>query len=458
MADEEISETVAIYDRARECERLFDRYLSVLQQASHGEKKSAAAIAKDHQERFWAWATGLGVYAKPYLSLDWRLKDSPSIQELVILLLDLIKVNLSEGRSIRQLDLDPLDFNFHASRPTYLEIVRRGIEESLDRLDRLSVAIRQSSEASRARRVQNYLESHLDPHFETLIDNILRCLWPSAECSLLKQLQKSIVFRRARILYQQDCQNRLQAERTPQDDFETLAVQAQNEGERKEDFEQHGGHSEGRMASATAIHTHEPKSRTTQSVMESKKPSTVDEDIFKNKYVENAPSKSGTSLVSVAWADGFPYPPPPKPSAGKNGAKCTICFRPYMEISFRNETWWKHHVKQDIEPYTCISEDCTTPPLYFSSYTRWLRHMETVHRSNWIRHIHAPLTWGCVIDHDKVHKFASDTIFYKHLETNHPAQLGELGPDEIPVFVKNSRIPTLRDAGTCPICNLNVAQ
>jgi len=84
--------------------------------------------------------------------------------------------------------------------------------------------------------------------------------------------------------------------------------------------------------------------------------------------------------------------------------------------------------------------------------------METVHRSNWIRHIHAPLTWGCVIDHDKVHKFASDTIFYKHLETNHPAQLGELGPDEIPVFVKNSRIPTLRDAGTCPICNLNVAQ
>jgi len=97
MADEEISETVAIYDRARECERLFDRYLSVLQQASHGEKKSAAAIAKDHQERFWAWATGLGVYAKPYLSLDWRLKDSPSIQELVILLLDLIKVNLSEG-------------------------------------------------------------------------------------------------------------------------------------------------------------------------------------------------------------------------------------------------------------------------------------------------------------------------------------------------------------------------
>lgn len=248
----------------------------------------------------------------------------------------------SSGRSIRQLDLDPLDFNFHASRPTYLEIVRRGIEESLDRLDRLSVAIRQSSEASRARRVQNYLESHLDPHFETLIDNILRCLWPSAECSLLKQLQKSIVFRRARILYQQDCQNRLQAERTPQDDFETLAVQAQNEGERKEDFEQHGGHSEGRMASATAIHTHEPKSRTTQSVMESKKPSTVDEDIFKNKYVENAPSKSGTSLVSVAWADGFPYPPPPKPSAGKNGAKCTICFRPYMEISFRNETWWKY--------------------------------------------------------------------------------------------------------------------
>jgi len=50
-------------------------------------------------------------------------------------------------------------------------------------------------------------------------------------------------------------------------------------------------------------------------------------------------------------------------------------------------------------PYTCLSEDCAWPPLFFAHKRDWLKHMKNIHSADWIRRIHTT-TWYCDSGHD----------------------------------------------------------
>lgn len=90
-----------IYNLATECNDLFNQFRSQVS----GERVADGSgslinpkVVQEHEQRFWAWATGLGVFAEPNMSLDTKLKNHPEVQELVMLLLDVIKTNLKEGQ------------------------------------------------------------------------------------------------------------------------------------------------------------------------------------------------------------------------------------------------------------------------------------------------------------------------------------------------------------------------
>lgn len=92
-------EPQVIYDLAKNCDEWFSKYSSALTQR-HEEARQGylMLIVQDHRERFWAWVKDIGVYAEPLLSLDNRLADHPKVRDMVLLLLNLISVNLQEGK------------------------------------------------------------------------------------------------------------------------------------------------------------------------------------------------------------------------------------------------------------------------------------------------------------------------------------------------------------------------
>lgn len=64
----------------------------------------------------------------------------------------------------------------------------------------------------------------------------------------------------------------------------------------------------------------------------------------------------------------------------------------------RNPDESKHHTDEDTEPYVCLSEDCTSPMLFFIHMKDWMNHMEMFNSDQWNRKIHMS-PWYCDVGH-----------------------------------------------------------
>lgn len=86
-----------IYHLATECEGLFEKG------ASRGSLAEAGAVRlwEEYQERFTTWAAYLGVFAKRSLCLDRRLEHHPTLQDLVLQLLDILRRNLARSKDVQ---------------------------------------------------------------------------------------------------------------------------------------------------------------------------------------------------------------------------------------------------------------------------------------------------------------------------------------------------------------------
>lgn len=94
-----------IYSAALDCDLLFDKCLTqIAEPRTIGLlNESAAAVgrlARDHQARFQAWASYLGVFAEEDVCLDRRLSKSKDVQIMVINLLRTIFLNLRYCESL----------------------------------------------------------------------------------------------------------------------------------------------------------------------------------------------------------------------------------------------------------------------------------------------------------------------------------------------------------------------
>lgn len=81
-----------IFHLARACEDLFLKYADPELPVSDPRGR-----AELQQQRFYVWASYLGVFAAPDASLDKRLQESDDIQNLVVQLLSLMQRNLEFG-------------------------------------------------------------------------------------------------------------------------------------------------------------------------------------------------------------------------------------------------------------------------------------------------------------------------------------------------------------------------
>lgn len=121
----------------------------------------------------------------------------------------------------------------------------------------------------------------------------------------------------------------------------------------------------------------------------------------------------------------------------------------YFILTFYNSD----HVDEDIQPYVCLSEECTAPLLFFTSMKQWIDHMNFVHSKQWTRNIHTS-TWYCHIGHQET-SFYDLESFVEHMKAprSHP---GREPPSDLQVDTLSrtkQRLSIREDEYSCILCD-----
>ncbi|KAG8422124.1 hypothetical protein J3459_010709 [Metarhizium acridum] len=117
--------------------------------------------------------------------------------------------------------------------------------------------------------------------------------------------------------------------------------------------------------------------------------------------------RSSFGPTYVAWPR-----PPRKPSNfdDNDDVSCPYCFEK-LEPDELKKTKWRKHVKKDLEPYSCLDEECQTYLKMFPTEEQWSSHMKTRHMRG---------TWVCRMKpHSEAKSFSDEDQVQDHLKQKH---------------------------------------
>ncbi|RMJ10266.1 hypothetical protein CDV36_010103 [Fusarium kuroshium] len=467
-----------IYHSAVNCDALFKQLLTQSAQ-SNGQNY---ATLRDHHLRFERWVEFVGALADEQASLDDRLKPYPEVQDLVLQMLQMLDSNLCHVRfqlkenrgakpvydaiddsqpkaqieAHRTVELIPAEgppttrMTNNLPAALAVEAALKAVQEAIDRLQRLGTMIRRSSTVTIASRVKNYAfkaDAAENDEFNKLILLRVKGILPGISESLAIQLLESISHRRLRLLYQQRHQRKLERQR-PGRSNQSLSREPEMENQKSDPPPQPviSKSSQRKAAGMASVYSKsQPESGTAHS--------TFDLAAFQN-YQSQEDSVPPDNITVTSVAQGYSYPRPPRPQEGSKHIRCDWCFEEITDSQLQKPGWWRSHFKKDLQPYVCISEDCIDPPVYFTSFLLWRKHMEQFHTADWARRIHSPSVWYCDLDPDGYQEFESADQLREHLTSRHTIAT------EVQLARRLSRsvLPSPRKESICPLCNQNVSK
>ncbi|PKK49154.1 hypothetical protein CI102_4565 [Trichoderma harzianum] len=463
-----------IYSAALDCDLLFDKCLTqIAEPRTIGLlNESAAAVgrlARDHQARFQAWASYLGVFAEEDVCLDRRLSKSKDVQIMVINLLRTIFLNLRyflriiqirDNGTRRIVPKRETELDIQQSAPSIdnlaedLSQTQESIEGAIDRLHRLGVTIRQSSTAGLISRVRAFSAKRSDSSLEEMSFLMIKFLYPMAPLNLQRLLSRSILERHFNIEYRGEHQRRLAARRMlvlDDDDHKEDQPHADNGSQEvlrpttRKDY-----------VNEAADIVRDDSEKETDIILSKSgtKPSTLQTQEFERKVNEKKPLKalSAVSKTSSVPIGDVNYPKPPKPQGEYDWATCYWCFETFPHDKFQNVKWWRRHVDHDLRPYVCLVNTCSESLDAFDRFTPWMEHMEKHHSPNWIGTISCRAMWRCDIEHESPELFEDEASLKGHIREHHHAIFTE---SQIAGIARRSsiRIPGSKDI--CPLCSFD---
>lgn len=206
-----------LYRLACECEGLFDQ----LQEALPKTKLEGMIVDlfAEFQQRFSIWAVHLGVFSRKSQCLDASLQPFPDLQDLVARLLDILRRSLQqckdEMHSQGEVDQAPMGFNESHPKASMQTAALTAIDNTLTRLNRLGVKIRQSSCGKIDTRANIFVPGLDLKSFANLCANAVHALYPAAHQSLKDYLSKSMTDRYAKMLFFKSRHTKLEIRREP---------------------------------------------------------------------------------------------------------------------------------------------------------------------------------------------------------------------------------------------------
>ncbi|KAF5705675.1 ankyrin repeat domain-containing protein [Fusarium mundagurra] len=384
-------------------------------------------IMDDQLARFTLWASNMDVFGPPNISLDFRLRYSPNIVDILHQLLDVIYNSLMElkpideppatpSRKKRRLSIsdqtrmvgsddnasDTDSDEDQADKNTTL--LTYTISGTVTRLFRLSNAIRKSAKNSRAQKLKDY---QLDDETQRAIDELrlytdcyIRFRFPEAPESLRCALIEANVLRLRRLSYQQLHRRRI-----------ALSIERPQAGQSKLPLP--------KIPEKPRTVRFAPEATPKVKVI-NEEPSRQDYPPAPLTYATTARqteigalyAKSTTEVPrakSVLVNNELSFPPIPQQN------ECPYC-GVIIEFKGPNKSnIWRTHVIRDLEPFICLFTACTDScrqghdPLTFESSKSWMSHMQNSHG----------IAWECRAPSHKPMIFRDETQFQKHSYDEH---------------------------------------
>lgn len=191
------SDEDTIYRLACECEGRFDQIKDIVDKQEPGT--AVGQLCTEFQERFAVWTAHLGVFSRKSQCLDRQLRDLPDLQDLAVRLLDVLRRSLQQyaitserklGDSLHNVGDNPDESQStdHLSDSDWL----KAIDDTLHRLNRLAVTIRQAKRPIINQRLEKFALGRNTESFSLLCASAIQHLYPSAHPSLQDHLVDSM--------------------------------------------------------------------------------------------------------------------------------------------------------------------------------------------------------------------------------------------------------------------------
>ncbi|KAL2858223.1 hypothetical protein BJX68DRAFT_163001 [Aspergillus pseudodeflectus] len=370
-----------IFDAATECRYIF-RTAITTPRLMHQE------WPENRLADFNLWASSAGASATGKASLDYRLRENLDAHTILINLLSMLRILvqkcISQGK-VRALTVSSLtDAHLIAGEVGYTAAglsskettSRKDVEDNINRLTRLTVAIRKAGTRARLQKADSSFNPDdsqlvtLRQHLEFLLlvrpdehggsDSSGKQLGVARVNPIQQRLIDANLRRRNRFMYAQKHARRLGANFRPLQPTPIAMAPLVKPVPRSE-----------ASTSAYSAGVGEPiLGSTTTATM-------VDEPIVIPPKQQAAIST--TTAISVTTTR-ISYPKPPAVHDDQALFTCPCCCQS-LPVAMGRGNHWKKHLTRDISPYTCILEECPEPELLYVTKESWSSHMDKAHGS-----------------------------------------------------------------------------
>lgn len=125
-----------------------------------------------------------------------------------------------------------------------------------------------------------------------------------------------------------------------------------------------------------------------------------------------------------------------------------------VKLQDRRDEYWRHHVNEDLKPYSCLFPECAESLLFFTHRKEWKSHMALTHSRDWPRKVHTVI-WYCDIDHEPPERFETEWEWRKHMKdpSSHPKRkFPTPSKAQLDAILPSKKQVALRDRFVCPLC------
>ncbi|KAH0846016.1 hypothetical protein FOPE_11042 [Fonsecaea pedrosoi] len=465
---------MSIFQASKDCEALLEQCLRLPDIFNN-------KWALNQSASFRLWVESIGAFAPRSASADARLQGNENMKAAVMDLLDLLQLNLrqtieacqdpafiqsvseSQSQSNRQAlaealsssgsdDEDEVEME-EVSSPqvsdrddgdnsttTSQSRPDQEVENVLFRLHQLLLAIRSSRRFDWRERASRFVypgSEDFRNHMEWYISERFQREYPEVPEFIRTRLLLANVKRRNQFEYAREHAFKLAKDKTrPSTDQHSASIAIEDET----------ADNQPPVASSHNDASHSRADAPLQAPSKSM-PSTQATDYTGASFER---SEGGTASISSGktFKDGqVTWPSPPKAPSINDALPsfpCPYCRRPLPTEYSSDSKKWRQHVKNDIQPYVCLFEECATPLKLYSRSADWLLHM---------RNTHGEIQYACLAPkhgHERVY-FRTPESYRNHLTQSHAKTFVENGLGDLLVrsMCRTPLDPIFRE---CPIC------
>ncbi|KAK9423701.1 hypothetical protein SUNI508_13950 [Seiridium unicorne] len=394
---DDLGKTIA--EHATYCSKLFHKYMVL------PDIVPDPTVMDDQLARFILWTSNMDVYGALNVSLDYRLRFSPTIVDIIHQLLDIICDTLESLKQIEQ----PVRVQLsnrkrqRISEHTDLEIIRRADEDTSDsdsdldraaentskivdtiggtvtRLYRLSNAVRRSAKANRAHKIEKFIDNEeankAIAELRLYTECYIRFRFPMAPDALRSAMVEANALRLRRLYYQRYHRRRIGLSATTMEPRPNLVqLPKMNHTAAAVRFAPNALPTTGVASSEVSA---SPRLQAAPLTTATTAKQTVVGAFYAKSTTEIPRAKS----VLVNNKLSFPPIPPT--------LECPYCG---VIIEFREKRksmLWHNHVIADLEPFICIFDHCLgvsqneASSSTFETSKAWIGHMQNAHGHTW---------------------------------------------------------------------------